>query len=62
MTQLEPESKIVPLIYSNGDYSNSERIAQIYAYPSQVMCKAKWNTNVIAKYFAFLQELQNSHF
>lgn len=28
----EPESKIVPLLYSNGNYSASERMAHFYGH------------------------------
>lgn len=52
---LEPESKIVPLIYSHGDYSTSERITHFMV----ILCKSyiKQNkqtktANAISKYLS----------
>jgi hypothetical protein len=57
---LEPESKIVPLVYSHGDYSDSERITHFYGYPLQVIYKAnkkKWQMQSLN---TFLQEVQKT--
>lgn len=59
---LEPESKTVPLIYSNSDYSNSERTAHFMV----ILCesyKAKQNKKQqMQSLNTFLQEVQKQSF
>lgn len=63
--RLEPESKIVPLIYSHGDYSDSERTAHLRGYPLRVIYKAnktKQNKRQMQSLNTFLQEVQKQSF